>query len=51
MSKQKNTRNKAKHSKLLAKKKNKEREKKIAREIKMKELVQKMNLQKETNKK
>lgn len=44
--KAKNTQNKAKHSKLIEKKKNKLRDKKIARENRLKSLIKKINQQK-----
>ncbi|WP_283640672.1 MULTISPECIES: hypothetical protein [Mesonia] len=44
---QKNTKNKAKHSKLMARKKNKLRQEKENRKAKLKELAAKMNAQKE----
>lgn len=44
--KAKNTVNKAKHSKLIEKKKKKLREEKIARQTRLKNLVTKMNQQK-----
>lgn len=50
MSKQKNTNNKAKHTKLMDKKKNKIRKEKELRAAKMKELVAKMNASKQENK-
>jgi len=40
---EKNTKNKAKHTKLMNRKKNKMREEKEARKVKLKELVSKMN--------
>lgn len=40
---EKNTKNKAKHTKLMNRKKNKAREEKEARKLKLKELVDKMN--------
>lgn len=44
--KAKNTQNKAKHSKLIAQKRKKLRDEKIAREIRLKNLVTKINQQK-----
>ena len=44
--KAKNTQNKAKHSKLIEKKKNKLRDKKIARENRLKSLIKNINQQK-----
>jgi len=43
--KEKNTQNKAKHAKLMNRKKNKLRKEKEARAARLKELVQKMNQQ------
>ena len=44
--KAKNTRNKAKHSKLINQKKNKIKNQKLTRELKLKQLVSKINKQK-----
>lgn len=44
---QKNTKNKAKHAKLMARKKNKLRQEKENRKARLKELTVKMNVQKE----
>ncbi len=48
--KQKNTRNKAKHTKLMNQKKNKLRKEKEDRATRLKALVQKMHEQQKTNK-
>jgi len=45
----KNTKNKAKHAKLMAQKKNKERKEKDAHKKKLKSLVEKMKAQKDAD--